>query len=156
MSSLPKICHTKPSLEFRSPSDRGEREQILRQQEEVATGAVHAGCVTATDCVFGRTMTCGKVAHAVLLTCNWFPYKSKATHHFRCLRVCSRLCGQWRFRASIGEVPDATRQSKDHNPPAWWPPGLVLKEAARNVLTQHPVSLQRLAELAEFLHFLTI
>lgn len=67
-------------------------------------------------------VTCGKVALAVLLTCDWFTHKSKCTHHFRCLRVCGRLCGQWKFRANIGEVPDATRQSEDHNPAAWWSP----------------------------------
>lgn len=87
---------------------------------------------------------------------NWFTHKSKSTHHFRCLRVYSRLCGQRKFRTNISEVPDATRQSEDRDPPALWSPSWVLKETAQNLLTQHPVGLQRFTELAEFLHFLTI
>lgn len=68
----PRICRTKPPLGFHSPSDRGGREQAVRQQGAVAVvaGAAHAGWGTASDCVFGRLVTCGKVAHAVLLTCS--------------------------------------------------------------------------------------
>lgn len=121
----------------------------------MAAAAALAGWVTATDCVFGRMVTCGKVALAVLLTCDWFTYKSKCTHHFRCLRVCGRLCGQWKFRANIGEVPDATRV-RGSQPCSLVVAQLVLKETAQNLLAQHAVSRQRFTELAEVLHFLTI
>lgn len=121
----------------------------------MAAAAALAGWVTATDCVFGRMVTCGKVALAVLLTCDWFTHKSKCTHHFRCLHVRPAL---WTV-----EVPCQHRRGARCNetvrgsqPCSLVVAQLVLKETAQNLLAQHAVSRQRFTELAEVLHFLTI